>query len=165
MQSLPYAFWDYVHRCWRSQRRFYDRETSCINEGIFPACHEVGGATMAHIVMATLTHTCCFAGSVCDGIRLFDFQHRPVDCSRHSIKCRNIEKEPSRSLVLMFALPIFTARASYRHAVRKCPGDTCRHMLQSPNMKKEPSISLVLYVCVTYFHGQSPGNYRRRTCA
>ena len=34
-----------------------------------------------------------------------------------------------------------------------------------PDIEKEPSLSLVLYVRVTYFHGQSPGNYRRRTCA
>ncbi len=27
----------------------------------------------------------------------------------------------------MFALPIFTARASYRHAVRNSPVDCCRH--------------------------------------
>ena len=47
---------------------FMTEKTSCINEGIFPACHEVGGAAMAHIVMANLAHACCFASSVCDGI-------------------------------------------------------------------------------------------------
>jgi len=47
---------------------FVTEKTSCINEGIFTTCHEVGGAAMAHIVMANLTHARRFAGSVCDGI-------------------------------------------------------------------------------------------------
>ena len=66
----------------------------------------------------------------------------------------------------MFALPIFTAKASYRPAVRKCPVDTCRQLTNTYEYKKEPDFRLTLScVCVTYFHGQSPGNYRRRTCA
>ena len=56
----------------------------------------------------------------------------------------------------MFALPIFTGRAIYRPAVRKCPVYTYRQ-------KTAPTFRLRLYVRVTYFHGQSPGNYRRRT--
>ena len=58
----------------------------------------------------------------------------------------------------MFALPIFTARAIYRPAVRGCPVDIHRQ-------KKAPTFQSRLCVRVTYFHGQSPGNYRRRTCA
>ena len=38
----------------------------------------------------------------------------------------------------MFALPIFTARAIYRHAVRKCPVDTCRHNPLFLQIEKEP---------------------------
>ena len=59
---------------------------------------------------------------------------------------------------LMFALPIFTARAIYRPAVSRCPVDTYRQ-------KKAPTFQSRLCVRITYFHGQSPGNYRRRTCA
>ena len=47
---------------------------------------------------------------------------------------------------LVFALPIFTVRAIYRPAVRKCPVDTCRQ-------KKAPTFQSRLGVCVTYFHG------------
>ena len=31
--------------------------------------------------------------------------------------------------------------------------------------KKNQAEAWFFCVCVTYFHGQSPGNYRRRTCA
>ena len=46
------------------------------------------------------------------------------------------KKSPDLSVeALVFALPIFTVRSSYRHAVRKCPVDTCRH-------KKSPDLSV-----------------------
>ena len=68
------------------------------------------------------------------------------------------KKPPTFVGGLMFALPIFTARAIYRPAVRGCPVDIHRQ-------KKAPTFQSRLCVRVTYFHGQSPGNYRRRTCA
>ena len=40
----------------------------------------------------------------------------------------------------------------------RCPVDIHRQ-------KKAPTFQSRLCVRVTYFHGQSPGNYRRRTCA
>ena len=64
----------------------------------------------------------------------------------------------------MFALPSFVVRASIippSASVQRTFGG--RWFINI--IEKEPSKSLVLGVCVTYFHGQSPGNYRRRTCA
>ena len=51
----------------------------------------------------------------------------------------------------MFALHIFTARATIVLAVRKCPVDTCRQEKTSPFLVR-------FGVRVTYFCGQ--GNYR-----
>ena len=47
---------------------FVTEKACCIHEGIFPACHEIGGAAMAHIMMANLAHACSLTSSVCDGI-------------------------------------------------------------------------------------------------
>ena len=47
---------------------FVTEKTGSINEGIFTTCHEIGGAAMAHVVMANLVHACRFASSVRDGI-------------------------------------------------------------------------------------------------
>ena len=33
---------------------FVTEKTSCIGEGIFTSCHEIGGAAMPHIVMAQI---------------------------------------------------------------------------------------------------------------
>ena len=67
----------------------------------------------------------------------------------------------------MFAFPSFAARASYRHAVRNCPVDSFRHIVNTLFYIKKPPPKWmeVKYVRVTYFHGQLPGNYRRRMCA
>ena len=49
-------------------------------------------------------------------------------------------KPPQKTAVfLVLAFPIFTARAHYRHTVRKCPGDTCRHLrIFCFNIEKAP---------------------------
>ena len=64
----------------------------------------------------------------------------------------------------MFALPIFTARAIYRPAAASVRW-TLAGSLRNPQHKKSRTLSCAACVRVTYFHGQSPGNYRRRTCA
>ena len=46
----------------------------------------------------------------------------------------------------MFALPIFTARAIYRHVVRNCPGDSCRHLQFRFDIVKAPHFRVELSV-------------------
>ena len=71
-----------------------------------------------------------------------------------AVACFRQRKSPDLSVeALVFALPIFSARSSYRHAVRNSPVDCCRHCAELLEIEKEPSRSLVLCVCVTYFHG------------
>ena len=79
----------------------------------------------------------------------------------HRSDSRISQKEKPRlsSRLLMFALPIFTARAIYRPAARECPVDTRRHLLICLDIVKAPHLRVELCVRVTYFHSQSPGNY------
>ena len=64
----------------------------------------------------------------------------------------------------MLALPIFAVRASYRHAVATVRWTVAGIILRHKK-EKAPHVRVELCVGITYFHGQSPGNYRRRTCA
>ena len=75
------------------------------------------------------------------------------------------KKDQAVAWSFVFALPIFTARASYRPAAGSVRWTLPGRCALCHWKEKGPSRSLVLCVCVTYFHGQSPGNYRRRTCA
>ena len=52
-----------------SHKGVFVTEKACgINESIFTTCHKIGSAAMPHIVVTNLTHACCFASPVCDGI-------------------------------------------------------------------------------------------------
>ena len=57
------------------------------------------------------------------------------------------------------------ARFAVRRCCRALQPETGGPALQSIYTMKTPPFLVESCVRVTYFHGQSPGNYRRRMCA
>ena len=67
----------------------------------------------------------------------------------HTYVCGQ-KKKDFLSEVLVLALPIFTAWASYRRAVRNSPWDCCRRMLPA-RIKKKDFLSEVLVLALPIF--------------
>ena len=73
-----------------------------------------------------------------------------IQTRNRTLMCAGKRKRTSFRKSFMLALPIFTAWASYRRAVRNSPGDCCRRMLPA-RIKKKDFLSEVLVLALPIF--------------